>query len=63
MYDLILSLALGVLTALAAGAVSGLTIGAKVIGAELAGSMGGLYGLLSGFFAIIIGSIVLTLFS
>ena len=62
MYDIILPLVLGVLAALAAGILSGVTIAAKVIGVELAGSMGGLYGLLSGSFTIIIGLIGLTLF-
>ena len=57
----ILALVLGVAAALGAGAVSGMRIGKDALGAELAAYMGGLYGLLSGVAAVIVGLIVLLL--
>jgi hypothetical protein len=57
----ILSLILGVAAAVAAGSVSGIRVGAEALGRELATGIGGLYGLLAGVPAVVIGLIVLAL--
>ena len=57
----VLSLILGVAAAVAAGSLSGIRIGAEALGRELAMGIGGLYGLLAGVPAVIVGLIVLAL--
>lgn len=57
----ILALVLGIAAALGAGAVSGMRIGKDALGAELAAYMGGLYGLLSGMAAVVVGLTILLL--
>ena len=56
-----LALVLGIAASIGAGALSGLRIGKEAIGAELAAYMGGLYGILAGTGAVVIGLIVLLL--
>ena len=58
----ILTLLLGIISALVAGAFSGIRIGKEALGAELAADMGGLYGFFSGAVAVFIGSILLAIF-
>jgi hypothetical protein len=55
----LLCMVLGIGAALAAGAVSGLRIGAEALGAELAAYIGAFYGLLAGGGAVVLGLIVL----
>jgi ABC-type phosphate transport system permease subunit len=57
----ILSLILGGAAAAAAGSVSGVRVGAEALGRELAAGIGGLYGLLAGIPAVVLGLIVLAL--
>lgn len=57
----ITALIAGAIAALIAGMISGTIIGKDAIGAEMAAGMGGLYGLLGGTGAALIGLIVLTL--
>lgn len=57
----ILSLIVGFIGALIAGALSGLRIGKDALGTELAAYMGGLYGILSGSVAVVISIIILML--
>lgn len=49
----------GILGALAAGALSGLRIGKEALGAELAAYMGALYGVLAGGLAVVVTAIIL----
>ena len=58
----LISLLAGLLGALAFGAWSGMRIGKEALGAELAAFMGGLYGVLSGALAVIVGLIILMIF-
>lgn len=57
----ILSLIIGFIGALIAGALSGLRIGKDALGTELAAYMGGLYGILSGSVAVVVSIIILML--
>lgn len=57
----ILSLIVGFIGALIAGALSGLRIGKDALGTELAAYMGGLYGILSGSVAVVVSIIILML--
>ena len=57
----VLSLLLGLIVAAAAGALSGMRIGADALGAQLAAYMGGLYGLLSGTAAVLVGLVLLAI--
>jgi len=59
--ELLFAIVVGVLAALAAGALSGIRVGGEAIGTELAAYMGGLYGVLSGIVAILIGVAVVFL--
>lgn len=59
---IIVALVLGLATALAAGAASGLRIGKDALGAELAAYMGGLYGIVSGSVAVVLTVTLLQLF-
>ncbi len=47
--QLLLSLAVGLLASLAGGALSGVVIGGKDLGKEVAGMMGAFYGPMGGF--------------
>lgn len=53
--SVLLAWGLGLLCATAAGALSGVRVGADALGRELASFMGGIYGLLAGVFAVTIG--------
>lgn len=57
----VFALVLGVAASLGAGSLSGIRIGKDALGAELAAFMGGLYGILAGIVAVVLGLIVLTL--
>ena len=56
----LIALGLGALAALVGGISSGIVIGGEALGKEMAGAMGGLYGLLSGGVAVILGLLILT---
>ena len=56
------SLLAGLLGAMVFGALSGLHIGREALGAELAAFMGGIYGVVSGALAVVVGLIILTIF-
>lgn len=59
MTTMLIALGLGAAAALAGGIASGIVIGGEALGKEVAGAMGGLYGLLSGGAATILGLIIL----
>ena len=50
----------GIVTALVAGMISGIIIVKEALGLEMASGMGGLYGLLGGTAASLVGLLVLT---
>lgn len=60
MITMLIALGLGTLAALLGGAASGIVIGGEALGKEMAGAMGGLYGLLSGGAAVLLGLVVLS---
>ncbi len=57
----VLSLLLGLIVAAAAGALSGMRIGADALVPQPAAYMGGLYGLLSGTAAVLVGLVLLAI--
>ncbi|WP_422342824.1 hypothetical protein [Parasphingorhabdus sp.] len=56
----LMALLAGIFTALVAGMISGIIIGKEALGLEMASSMGGLYGVLGGTAASLVGLLVLT---
>ena len=54
-----LALLVGCISAIVGGALAGMKIGAEALGAQLSAYMGGLYGILSGFVATVIGVAIL----
>lgn len=62
MTHFLIALLLGFAAALVGGIISGITLAGKALGNEVAGSLGGVYGLLSGATAVVLGLILLAIF-
>ncbi len=56
--QLALAFAATLIAAIAAGALSGMRIGTEALGAQLAGYLGGLYGMIAGGAAAVIGLVI-----
>jgi len=59
--DAVIAFVIGSVASLAGGALSGVLVGGKALGNELAAMMGGFYGPLAGIPGVIIGLIALKL--